>query len=161
MKVINDQAIDLALDKMNDFSEQEYESLIEQFTEKQGDLLDFLLTDEEEFDQNEKEIILFIGMQLWYIFQQEDPNLPSVEYETVDRIMEQNEKMLEYFSEESEEDFMAALNGVVDQHAQSDLLKFIIMAIIDNEDVREENSSVAFIYLKTFVECFLEEPKKA
>lgn len=156
--VSNDQ-IDQYLDELDNLDEQEKEQLVTQFGEEQPYLLAyFMAVFEEELKQEERELIFYIGLQIWYVILRVNIKVPTISEELLEESEMDNEEMLNYLSEESEEGFEEFANNFLSTHPQRDLLEMALISVMWEEDeddfkVSEDAKGVMFIILKTAIDC--------
>lgn len=166
-KITLDQVMDVS-EIINNFSDAEAERLVNTFTEEQPVLMTYLLAVYgEELTEEEREYLFFLGLKIWYTLRQTVGKLPSITEEQLDKIEHDNEQMLHYLSEESEDGFMSFAENLVEDYSQGELIEFVIMAIADegeDEDeplaeeddfiLSEDAKGIFFIALKTLIDCF-------
>ena len=72
MKKINTERIDEIAEKLNDFSLQESEALLDEFANEQPDYFKYIMRDDFELlGDDEHELLLFTSMTLWFIIKSE------------------------------------------------------------------------------------------
>ena len=110
------------------------------------------------FNQDERELFVFLGVVIWQIMSQGDTPLPQVTEKMIDEIEESNFKMLEYLEDESEADFIETTDNMLENYNQQEVLKYVIEVIMEEPEedceITEESQGLMMIYLKTVIDCF-------
>lgn len=132
--------------------------LINKLSEEQPVILAYLMAvGEDMLNQDEKELLLYLGVVVWQIMSQAKTPLPPVTEETLDAVDDSNMKMLEYLEGESEFDFIQTVETIFKNYNQPEVMRYAVEALMeDNEDytIRDEMKGVMIIYLKTVIDCF-------
>lgn len=140
-------------------------NLVNQLAKEQPLILAYLMAAGEDLlNQNEQELLLYLGMVVWQIMSQGDTPLPEVTEETLDAIEDINIKMLEYLEGETDSDFAFTVETIFKNYNQPEVLKYVIEALMEDEDedededeevvIRDEMKGMLLIYLKTIIDCF-------
>jgi hypothetical protein len=146
-------------------------SLVNQLAKEQPLILAYLMAAGEDLlNQDEQELLLYLGMVVWQIMSQGDTPLPEVTEETLDAMEDINIKMLEYLEGESDSDFAFTVETIFKNYNQPEVLKYVIEALMEEEDeeeeehedeteadevaIRDEMKGMLLIYLKTLIDCF-------
>lgn len=136
--------------------ETEVESLLESLEREQPALFEYLLDmGGDDFDEDEREIFLFLGILIWKSMSLE-ADLLLLTAEALDEVHGQNLKMLEYLSDESESAFRQVSTQLMKDYPQPELLRCVTEWVADPEDdsVRPENRGIMLIFLKIVIDCF-------
>lgn len=156
------------LEYMDTLSETDVPKIVNRMTKEQPNLLAYLMAAgkrDDLFDQYEAEIILFIGIVLWQVIKKNYRQFPKVKDKVLDQIEKKNEDFLEMLSSDSEGDFLSVVGEMVKTYPEPELLRYISEAIFEQDDpddppIREENTGLAFFYLKTVLDVILKVVNK-
>jgi hypothetical protein len=165
MKKIDFETIAQASERINEVQDAEAEKFSTEFAEQQPAIVSYLMTTySEELSQEQSEYLFFLGCKVWASISAEYPDLPTITDEHIDKAEEDNEHMLNYLADESEEGLENFAEILLQDYVQNELMEFIIFAISDSEDEEEEEDDdmelddetrgIFFIALKTVVDCF-------
>lgn len=157
MNTISSDLIDESTEELHNLDEGELRNMVYQMSEQQPDLLSYLLTvGEEELSNEEQEVLLFLGLNIWNAFNKVQ-SLPFISDNVITERNNQNEGLIENL-ERDEEGFTRAAHKVVANHSQSSLMQYVIHAIVEEDMeeeeplVNEENKDLVFLTLKTYIE---------
>jgi hypothetical protein len=165
MKPISLEQIEKYAEEVDNLTDEKVEALIDQFSQNQPIMLAYLLTAfEEELTSDDNNWLLYTGVKIWYIVKNSVNKLPSITENQINEVDEQNEKMLDYLSQESEENFTDFANNLLANHNQSHLLEFALMESLASEEEQmiddmdegdiSDNQSLIFMGLKNMIDCF-------
>jgi len=120
-------------------------------------VLAYLMTATENYsmNQDESELLIFLGLSIWKMMTRAEGPLPSVTPARLDEIEENNLKMLEYLAGESDEDFITTVEMIIDNYPQSEILRYVVDELMLNNQVpvSDENKGHMLISLKTAIDC--------
>jgi len=140
-------------------SPQEMPKLINLMSREQPFILTYLMAiDNAILNQDERELLFYLGVVVWQIMSQGSTPLPKVTQETLDEVEESNTKMLEYLEGESETSFIETVETIVKNYNQPEVLRYVIEALMEESDeeslIRDEYKGMMMINLKTVIDCF-------
>ncbi len=155
MQAITETLIEDVWKGVDQLSEDDAEGLVGLLGEEQPFLLVYLVaTGEDEFNEDEKEFLLYMGVVIWKVFQQLKSPLPSISEQNLESIESTNIKMLEYLETESESYFHEFVQNLIYDYPQPALLKFVTELIFDEEEaIRSRNKGMMLVYLKIIIDC--------
>lgn len=108
-------------------------------------------------NQNERNLLIFMGVMLWYLIEDDISGIPVISEELIDQFQKQNYKMLEYLADEPESDFVNTVQVIMSKYHQPDLLRYIMDKLTndlkDRIEFRYQNLGIIVIYLKTIIDC--------
>jgi hypothetical protein len=163
MKFIEHSIIEQASIELNNFEDSEIEGLVDRFSHEQPYILAYLMAAfDEEIDEDERELLFFLGVKLWWAIIKIETKLPMIAEQAIDEADMDNESMLEYLSQESEEGFEDFAETLLTDYPQRDLLEFALSAVMEDEDEDDEDEfylsddakGIIFIVLKTVIDAF-------
>lgn len=159
MNKISGEIVERTWKEMSSMSPLNYPKLINKMSKEQPVILAYLMAvGDELFNEDERELILYLGVVVWRIMSRGNEPLPSVTEKILDEVEDKNIKMLEYLEGESETDFFATVATIIENYNQPEVLRYVVEALMeDNEegvDIKEENIGMIMIYLKTVIDCF-------
>lgn len=109
------------------------------------------------FNQDERELLLYLGVVVWQIMSQGSTSLPKIKENTVDKVENSNMKMIEYLKGESDTGFIDTVEKIINNYSQPEVLKYVIEALMEETEegclIRDENKGIMAIYLKTVIDC--------
>ncbi|NJL12503.1 MAG: hypothetical protein HC913_05575 [Microscillaceae bacterium] len=149
---------------LNQLSDAEIESLLNQFMEEQPHLVAYLTAiGEDDFTDEEHETLLTLGMELWYILKSIVPPLPLLSEEAIDQADQDNEENLGFLRDADRQNQAEAIEQLAEEYPQGDILVFIF-AVLDSEDedgipLLEDESVLGdmFLALKTVLDGLLAQ----
>lgn len=132
--------------------------LINLMSKEQPFILTYLMAiDNVILNQDERELLFYLGVVVWQIMSQGSTPLPKVTQETLDEVEESNTKMLEYLEGESETSFIETVETIVKNYNQPEVLRYVIEALMEESDeeslIRDEYKGIMMINLKTVIDC--------
>jgi len=159
MNRISEQLVETTWKEMSSMSPVNYPKLINKFAKEQPIILAYLMADDDEmFNEDERELLLYLGVVIWKIMSQGNKPLPKVTEKMIDDVEEKNIKMLEYLEGETEIGFYETTATILEDYNQPEVLRYVVEALMEDDeeavDIREENIGMMMIYLKTVIDCF-------
>ena len=159
MKPISASIVKKTWRKMEKISPDEARQFVNLMSREQPFILVYLMAiGGDTLNQDERELLLYLGIVIWQIMLQGDTPLPKITRETLDNVEKSNMKMLEYLEGESDVDFVETVEKIVANYPQPEILKYVLEALMEkpegNSLIRDINKGAMFIYLKTVIDCF-------
>ena len=158
MNTISAKIIENTWKKIGSMSPLSATQLINKMSEDQPVIITYLMAvGEDMLNQDEKELLLYLGVVVWKIMSEEKMTLSSVTEETLDTVDDSNMKMLQYLEGETEFDFIETVGTIFKNYNQPEVMRHVVEALMeDTEDytIRDEMKGVMLIYLKTVIDCF-------
>lgn len=158
MKTLDFELIDKVSGIIDNLPDDELEKKVMQMNDQQPELVRFLLTpDFEMINDHERQLLLYIGLKIWYSTLFCDIELTTVDTELIQEVEKNNLQMIEYLSEENKEGFIQNTRLMIDNHPQRYLLRFAVETIVD--EIPEDNPDddlvfgILFFHIKIFIEC--------
>ncbi len=163
-------------ERMAEAPTDQAEGLVHQMQREQPHLLAYLLAqDEEIFDEQERETILYVGMVIWQIMKQGKRKPRKVSQKRLFEAEETNYAFLEQLSEDTEADFMSATLAMLENYPEPEVFRYIVEAIMEEESeeesdeeidkeesnppIQDENRGLAFLILKTVLDALVANRK--
>ncbi len=158
MKTIPADIVEQTWKNVADTPVGQVSKLIDRLGQQQPTILAYLLgVEEDSFTQDEREILLYMGVVIWKMFYSVNPDAPRVSHQKLLKQEESNFKVLEKLMGESEGDFIAILEDMMNSYNQIEVLRYVLEGIMDTEDddaeLSEDAKGLIFIYLKTIIDC--------
>jgi hypothetical protein len=149
--------------RMADTPLEKVHELVFQMEQEQPQILAYLLAqDEEIFDENEREIILYLGIVVWQILRRSRRQPRKVSQKKLLQAEESNYTFLEQLAGDTEADFMSATLAMIEHHPEPEVFRYIVEALMDEESydeddqpIRDENRGLAFLTLKTALDALI------
>ena len=163
MNPISSDIVEKVWKEREEASRKEVSEAIKHIRKEQPVILGHLTTTGEGIlNEDERTLLVCLGMVVWQIMSQGDTPLPKITKKTLDEVENANIKMLEYFNSETDAEFTDTLMAMVKNYPQPEVLKFIIEMVMKGirEEciVRNDNyKGFMIFYLKTVIDCFNRE----
>ena len=159
MDVIPADVVELTWKKMAAGSIADAGKLTSRMAKKQPFVQAYLLAvGERDFNPDEAQLLHYLGMVVWQIFDRSGQQLAMVTGDMLDRTEENNTKMLQYLEGESGTDFVKTVQGLLGSYNQVEVLKYVVEALMEEPeegcDIRGDNVGAMFVHLKTVIDCF-------
>lgn len=155
MKTISDETIDQTWQEFVAMIPDAFANLLSDFAREQPFVLSYLMAaDEERLNEDERELLVFLGTIIWRIMSPGDAPLPTIPAEKVIAAEDNNFQMLVNIQNKNEMDYDEAVVGLLQNYNQLALLNFVTNIMLEDEewDVRENNLGAMMIYLKTVID---------
>jgi hypothetical protein len=152
---ISAEVVERTWQRIAALSPKDAPKLIQRMTKEQPVILAYLMAvDSDIFNDEERQILLYLGVVVWQIMLQGGRPIPKVTEKVLDEAEAKNLKMVEYLRSETEE----ATRKIIGSYGQPDVLRYVVDAIMEDTEgsnpVREENKGIMFLDLKTVIDCF-------
>ncbi|MEL6632623.1 MAG: hypothetical protein AAFQ83_14285 [Bacteroidota bacterium] len=159
MERITTGPLEQALDSFFSLEEDEaINTLIDDMGEQQPFLFTFLMTmGEGDFNDDEREVLLFLGVTIWQIVSFVYDSPPQITEEALDQVEQQNLPLLEDLSSDQESTFIQEVQALAAKHPQADIMQYLVEAVMEEQEegtVREINQGILIVFLKIVLECF-------
>ncbi len=161
MQTLSEEIVERTWQQMAQMPLHKVPKIVERLEKEQPEILAFLMAaDYDVLNQDERELLLYLGMTIWEMMRQGTPPPKRVGEKRMDRFIERTDQMAEYLMGDSPEDFEDAVEKIFKGHNQINVLRYAVEALFEmdedeNEDtgVREEMKGLIFMNLKTVVEA--------
>lgn len=159
MQTLSEKIVERTWKKMAHMPLDEVPQIVKRLEKEQPEILAFLMAaDYEVLNQDERELLLYLGITIWEMMRQGTPRPKRIGEKRLDRFIERTDQMAEYLMGESPEDFEAAVEQIFKGHNQINVLRYAVEALFEMDDeenagVREEMKGLLFMNLKTVVEA--------
>lgn len=159
MNPISAEIVDATWQEMAQLTPDKIPSLVDQFGQKQPDMMVYLASaGEEVLNDYEREVLFYIGVVVWQMMEKGETPLRQLSIDDIVEAENANFSMLESFSRESEGDMIAATEKSFEAYHQPEVLRYVIEAIMEedeeNEMISEEHKGLMLIFLKTVIDSF-------
>ncbi len=158
MKPIPEATIAKVRKKLNELSIHEAPRRLELMNQRQPLILAYLMAAGDDLlNDDERELLLFLGLVVWEIMSRE-AELPPVRENLLIAKETGNLRLMGELWRDPEQ----AIDRTVDfleTYNQSEVLRMVFEAVMEETDagegeIRDENRGNLFIYLKTVIDCF-------
>ncbi len=159
METLSEKIVERTWKKMARMPLDEVPQVVKRLEKEQPEILAFLMAaDYEILNQDERELLLYLGITIWEIMRQGTPRPQRIGEKRLDRFIERTDQMAEYLMGESPDDFEAAVEQIFKGHNQINVLRYAVEALFEMDDdenagIREEMKGLLFMNLKTVVEA--------
>ena len=155
MQMIEPEVVDAIWSKVGSMEEEQAMGLINTMSEKQPELLTYIMSAPDEFSDTEAEQMLYIGVVLWQIVEHSAKKLSMI-----------SEEMIIELDGESEGDGIAVVEDLLANYPQPHVLASISEALVLDEDededpseedsISEEARGTMMLILKTALDSLLK-----
>lgn len=133
--------------------------LMRRMGKEQPVVLAYLLAvDHELFNDDERQLLLYIGVVVWQIMSQGSQPLPMIAEAQLEAAEAKNVKMAEYLQQETEESFLKATRTIISNYGQPEVFRYVVEAIMEEPEegcvIRDESRGIMLLDLKTVIDCF-------
>ena len=158
MKPISADIVESTWQRMAAMPPGEAPKLVGRMEKEQPVVMAYLMAvDHDLFSQEERELLLYLGMVVWQIMSQGSAPLSLVTEKALDKAEESNMKMIEYLMDESEPDFTETTRTMIENYGQPEVLRYVVEALVEaaeDEEVSEDHIGIMMLDLKTVIDCF-------
>jgi len=159
MNPISSDIVEKTWKRIGEMSPQKMPKLVYLMSKEQPVVFAYLMAvGNDIFNQDERELLFYLGIVVWQLMSQGTTPLPKVTEETLDKTEESNMKTIEYLEGESEVGFIETVERIVGNYNQREVLRYVIEALMEESDeeclIRDEYKGMMVIYLKTVIDCF-------
>lgn len=159
MEPISSAIVEKTWKELGNMSPQAIPKIVQLMQEQQPFVLVYLLAvGDDILNQDERELLLYLGVVIWQIMSRGDTPLTKVTVADLDKAREANMEMLQYIEGESETSLMYATEKIIGNYGQPEVLKYVVEALMEEPEegclIRDANKGIMMIYLKTVIDCF-------
>jgi len=160
MERIPAQVVELTWDQMAVLSPDDAPTLIQRFETEQPAMLAYLMaSDTDDLNQDERELLLFLGLTVWQIMSRGILPPPLVTLAMLEEAEHGNVAWLEALEQSSDGHEDDAGMAMVLNYPQADVLQGVLEALMEDEnledpgDIRDESKGRLLLSLKTIIDC--------
>lgn len=160
METLSAEIVETTWRKMAAMPLDEMPELMERLENEQPEIMAFLMAiDADLLNQDERELLFYLGMVVWQIMRQGTPRPKRVSVKHLEELITRTEQIVETFMNESAGDFMVTMSRAIKAHHQIHVLRYVVEALFEvDEDaeytaMREEMKGVVFKNLKIVLEA--------
>ena len=160
--MISEEVVMKTWEKMAQATEYDAQLIMAKMSEEQPLALGFLINlDDMPFNQNEREIILYVGVTVWRMMLQGERQLLEVTDDVLEQAEDANLDWMEKMETAAAADFYATTQLLLLNYPEPNVLRYIVEAIMeededpDNIPVRDELTGLAFLHLKILLDAFI------
>lgn len=159
MQRIDNEIIERTWESMNYLTLDESMVLVNQMTKEHPLIVAYLMTAGEDFlTREERELLIYLGMVVWKIMTKLSGPLPAVTNEILENAEDRNIRMLEYLEGEPDEEFLNTVGILVENYNQSEILRYVVEAIIEDDDdavyISDQAKGIMLLCIKTVIDSF-------
>ncbi len=158
MNPISAQVVEQTWQRIAGLSAREGRALGEKFVTEQPIVTAYLMgVDHDLFNEDERELLFYLGAVVWQIMLQGDKPLPRVTEQMIEEAENANLAMMASLSDASDEDTYAAVARLMSEYPQREVFRYVIETLAESaqdEGIRQDNLGVMMIDLKTVIDCF-------
>lgn len=159
MNTISAEIVEKIWQETAAMSPLEAPKLINKFSKQQPLIVAYLMAAGHDiFNQDEQELLLYMGINVWKMMSQGEKSLPEVTEKILHQVEKNNYKMLDYLDGESEVEFSETVEEIISNYNQPEILRYIVDSLFEEDEegveIRDEMQGMIAIYLKTVIDCF-------
>jgi len=161
--MISETTIDDVTARISSVTPDQAQELVQQMGAEQPIVLAYLIasSEYEEFDQEESELFLFLGIALWQIMKQRVNGCPIVSDKVLEAAEKANEESLDKLAADSSGDFLSATVSMIENYPEPGVLRYLTEVLFEASSeetplMREDNLGYAFLSLKVLLDAFVE-----
>jgi hypothetical protein len=155
---ISAQVVEQTWQRIAGLSAREGRELGEKFVTEQPIVTAYLMgVDHDLFNEDERELLFYLGAVIWQIMSQGDKPLPRVTEQMIEDAERANVAVIESLQDASDEDAYAVIGQMLREYPQPEVFRYIISALSESandEGIRQDLLGVMMIDLKTVIDCF-------
>jgi hypothetical protein len=158
---ISKEIVDQTWQEMAQMSEEEAAQLGAEMHAEQATLQNFWLHSGSGFTQDEREALFYLGVVVWRMMSQSQRRLGKVSKARLEQAGRKNADLLKMFAQDSDADFYTAVQTLLEQYPEPEVLRYIAEAILEESDdpqdpaFREEMKGPAFVQLKIGLDALI------
>ena len=154
-------------DGINDLDEAAQEELVDNFAERQPDILAYIMSeDAETLGDEEAEMLLFVATIFWQAAEREKgKTMPAVTADDIDALQDANWKLFDDNERPKGMSMSEFVNPIIEAYSEPELLYFIVdvfeqdEAEADEFAIQEAAQVPMFVMLKTVADALIEITK--
>jgi len=159
MEPISSEIVERTWKKIGKMSPLEIPKMAYRMREEQPIILAYLLVAGHDIlNQDERELLLYLGVVVWQIMSQGSRPLAKITEDVLNEVVRTNLEMIESLESKSEAGFTDAMKEMLGSYPQPEVLKYVVEALVEEHEegclIRDENKGMMMLYLKTVIDCF-------
>ena len=134
------------------------EKWIAKLSREQPTVLAYLMSaNDEEYNFEEKQLLLYLGVAIWRMLLEGGAKTPEVTLEYIEAAQQKNIEMIEYLEEEIPGDFDKTVQAIFANYHQKYILEYVLSAVFEDDSesakIRPKSKGLLFFDLKTVLDC--------
>lgn len=159
MKPMSQEIVEKTWQRISGLEDEETSLLRDKMEQEQPGVLAYLMAAGDDLlNQDERELLLYLGTVVWQIMLQGTRSLRRVAIPQLESAENKNFSTLDDLSGESPGDLIAGIEEMITDYNQPEVLKYLVEALMEDEDedidITEDSKGLMLIYLKTVIDCF-------
>jgi len=160
MNTISVDSIDKIANELNEYTPEQIEVLLNDFSDAQPVALNYLMQEDfEAMGDTEHELMLFTAMQIWFIMKTELSEIRTADEEDIDDSQDDNWEAAEKLPAQKRRSFEEYVEPMIAKYPQSELLYFVLDTFEEDEgdefSINKESRLPIFLTLKTLVDAWM------
>ncbi len=158
MNLITSDIVEKTWQEMSMMPPDEFPNIVNQMILEQPVILSYLMTTSQDiFNQNERQLLIYMGVVIWKIMSQGDVRLKTVTETQLDEMEDKNFIFWESIEKHNDE-FIDSVTAIAASCNQPEVLRYVVEAMMEDiefaNEIRDENKTMMMLYLKTVIDCF-------
>jgi hypothetical protein len=152
------QQIDATIEWLDGLHEEERENVLDQFADKQPDLLGYVMSDEvDALGDAEAELLLHIALVFWKTAEKNGVAAHEVNAETIDALQDDNWALFDDREQGKDEPFADFVEPVIADYEEPELLYYVVDVFTEDEgdefSMEASSKLPMFVMLKTVADA--------
>lgn len=159
MEAISEEKTERVWKKAAIMTPRQAQKIIHRIGQEQPVILAYLMAAGDDlFNQEERELLLYLGVVIWLIMIEGKTGLKKISEKILEEIENTNFKMIEYLEGEPDGHFAETVELIYSNYNQPAVLKYAVESLMESmeandEQIRNDNLGMMLIYLKVVIDC--------
>ena len=159
MKPIPAEVVERTWKRVASRSVRGISQLVRRMSKRQPYVLQYLLAvGHDILNQDERELLIYLGVVVWQIMSQGSKSLPVVSGDMLDEAERRNLQELDYLGGETITDPVDLTRKMIGGYGQSEVLRHVVEALMEEPEedclIRDELKGIIMLDLKNVIDCF-------
>ncbi len=159
MKAIARDVVERTWKKMASLTHGEIVQVSRRISADQPYVLAYLLgVDEDVLNQDERELLVYLGIVVFEMMRQGSKPLPRVTDEMLERALGENLEFVERCRGRGFRELLETVGNLVRSYGQPEILRYVLEALMEDSEegtlIRDQMKGLIMIHLKTLIDCF-------
>jgi len=159
MKAIARDVVERTWKKMASLTHGEIVRVSRRISADQPYVLAYLLgVDEDVLNQDERELLVYLGIVVFEMMRQGSKPLPRVTDEMLERALGENLEFVERCRGRGFRELLETVGNLVRSYGQPEILRYVLEALMEDSEegtlIRDQMKGLIMIHLKTLIDCF-------
>ncbi len=157
MNPISTEIVEATWQKISNLSVREGRKLAELMGQEQPIVTAYLLAvDSDTFNEEERELLFYLGLVIWQMMKQGDSSPPRVTEAMIEQAEAANVQLVESLIGATDAEHETRLAALLTTYSQPHVLRYVVEALMESDEpgeVRDEYRGIMMLDLKTVIDC--------